>query len=446
MRALLLLYIPLSLAYYVALPVSRRVVVDPADATEALAGCPSQFQTDVNVTIGSATFSLLLDTASTSLVVAAEGCTGCAGVSPLLPPSPSLGAAAGGYGTGSFTGSLRRDAVSVAGLPPVEMTFAAAEAASGLFASPAFGCAPRQRGNTNQGILGVGPPSLLFAGTESWLDLYFASLSVEPVLGLVLCQTQGLMYLGGHPTADLFSVPSSGRYYGVPLTTISAGGFSLATAGVPAFVDTGTNGNYLPTALFGALVQSLALYDELFQQALGAGAAAFLGSSGYWAVKDAAALAALPELVLTVGALTLRVPALGGYLELASGQAVSVLVPAAANRVVLGWPFMTRFLVVFSRGAVSFATPPPGLCRDALPGGLVSSSSSDAAPPPPTQPPAPPPLTAYERVLATQLAGVPPKINHPPKKLTRLDTGLVVVFFVCVGVLVCLFAWRPFSP
>src|ERR1700685_1775406 len=116
------------------------------------------------ITVGTQTFSLELDTGSSTLVIAGSTCDPCSRVSPLYVPGPSAkdtGNSTSGTYTdlATFEAEIYDDQVGLGnGTPAVPLQIAALTNETLLFAD-----------NATQGILGLGPPQDLFGDTTAYV-------------------------------------------------------------------------------------------------------------------------------------------------------------------------------------------------------------------------------------------------------------------------------------
>ncbi|MCL2450966.1 MAG: pepsin-like aspartyl protease, partial [Polyangiaceae bacterium] len=219
-----------------------------------------------DVTVGSATFALDIDTGSGTAGIAGASCTNCsaAGISPLYTPSSTATDQArmtgSTYADGStWKGEIYQDTVSLEhGTPSVKLDLVDIQTENQFFKS----------GTTFQGILGLGPSQLELQGTQT----YFAQATaagVAPVMGFELCPTSGTMWLGGvDPSAAASAIQytplvTSGKtssYYSIIIDDLSVGGTSLGFKAADfedPIVDTGTSLFYLPTPVYSALITAV---------------------------------------------------------------------------------------------------------------------------------------------------------------------------------------------
>jgi hypothetical protein len=262
---------------------------DAADAsplvTVTLTACP-EGDYAAPVTIGGQTFSLVLDTGSTTLGVASSACTSCDGVTPVYQPGSTATdehqTATSQYVTGSWSGEIYADTVSVAAGATASVDLVAIDQQSSFFQTIQCG----------QGVIGFAQPKAALPGTTGFFDQLVASGGVPDVFGLELCPTGGTLWLGGWDatalTAPLQYVPFSSSayaayYYVVGLASVAVMGTTVPIASgtyTDAIVDTGTNAFVVPTAAYQTITSSL-VASPAFTQAFGAtGGQQLFGAQG----------------------------------------------------------------------------------------------------------------------------------------------------------------------
>jgi hypothetical protein len=335
---------------------------------------------------GSQTFQMLLDTGSTTLGVAATGCS-CGPATPLYTPGSTASdqkqTATSQYGSGNWSGEIYQDSVSLTGsqTAPTKLVAIASEA---NFFEP-LQCDSKTGGM--QGILGFGPSAAAIQGTNGFFDQYVATNKVPNVFATELCETSGTLWLGGFdpsamtaapqytPSSDLYST----YYYTVNLASITVGGTSVPIASgqyTDSVVDTGTSVFLLGTTPYNALVaaiQSDAQFKQIF------GASFFPPSNSQQpacaAVSQtkAALDAALPALTLTFGsnpAITVKASPTESYLfDAGGGQWCGALAgidqgpstfPLAS---IMGSPVLRSNVVIFDRAQKRIGFAPHAPCN-----------------------------------------------------------------------------------
>jgi hypothetical protein len=335
---------------------------------------------------GSQTFQMILDTGSTTLGVASKGCS-CGSATPLYTPGGTATdqkqTASSQYGSGSWSGEVYQDSVSL-GASPTAATKLVAIASQTNFFEP-LQCDSKSGGM--QGIVGFGPSAAAVAGTNGFFDAYVAAHQVPDVFATELCETTGTLWLGGFdssattaapqytPSNDLFSQ----YYYTVNLASITVGGTSVPVASgqfTDSVVDTGTSVFLLGTTAYNALVAAIQA-DAKFQQAFGASffpaANAQTQACAGVSQTKAALDAALPALTLTFGstqAITVKASATESYLVDAGGgqwcsgiagvdQSTSQF-PLAS---IMGSPVLRSNVVIFDRAQKRIGFAPHAPCQ-----------------------------------------------------------------------------------
>jgi hypothetical protein len=389
--------------------------------------CPLLLQTEAAVTLGGQTMQLLVDTGSSTLVVASTLCTGCTRLSERgLLWNVSHGATSdvhvsGGYGFGgnSWNGTVY---TATAGLGDAVVTgfrFAALTAEQGRApidtSSPsADACTAGSAVRTgNQGILGLGPPALTLDGTDGWLTKYFDQHSDVPrAFSLTQCASGGHLVLGVTAAPDAYVLTPTTRqtrpyswFYNVPLSLVGVHGGPLRPVPGDVVLDSGTNFNYLPAA---AVRDVWAVVDPILYSLGSSDAYTESSASGAFSCADTVLTAdqlnaQLPSMDFVIGGYLLRVPAVGAYLSVVASTATSqtvckTLLPSTGSLSFLGWPFQSAFVVTVNtsnaRGAqgVGFTALSSSTCHTSTLGGAGGGGiiSAYVAPPPmPPQPPSP---------------------------------------------------------
>lgn len=221
-----------------------------------------------NVTIGSQTFQLTIDTGSSSIAVASSACQNC-GVSPVYMPGSSavdnMATASDSYLKGSWQGESYTDSVQLAGTGQVTMKLAAIDSQTDFFDNS--GCALGTVPFAPQGIIGFGPPDLAVTGTDAFVSKLSRAGAAKNVFAFEFCALGGQLMIGDvDPTAAALTGPAvytpmtSSQYFGVTLNDLRLAGASLgfgsADFGTTA-VDTGTSVLALPAAVFTALTSQI---------------------------------------------------------------------------------------------------------------------------------------------------------------------------------------------
>jgi Eukaryotic aspartyl protease len=232
------------------------------------ASIPLTLATDdytANVTIGSQTFSLIVDTGSTTTVVAAASCEQCvsAGVSPLYTPG-STAKDTGNHTSGMYVdfsawdGEIYVDQVGLGdGTPAVPLEFAAMTDEMVFFRYPG-----------SEGIFGMGPPQALDGDTTGFQSTAAESGAPDQI-AFELCGGSGTMWIGDYDTSAAASAPmytplvaasDTEPYYNLALDDLGIGGTSLgfgASTYKTANYDTGTTEFILPTEAYDMLIAAV---------------------------------------------------------------------------------------------------------------------------------------------------------------------------------------------
>lgn len=343
------------------------------------------------VTIGGTqNFQLAIDTGSTTLAVAAASCSNCSGVEPLY--TPGAGAldqhetASSTYGTGSWSGEIYRDVISVDAAPNVEtdpptavrMPIVAIGTQSAFFVSAT--CDSTNGGF--EGILGLGPLGAAAQGTTGYFDALVSHGMVPDVFALQLCDLGGTLWLGGYDpspgsgppvyTPEVSSLDS--YYYAIDLEAVRVLGqrVTVATKTYPdSIVDVGSSIFLLPTTAYGAVTAAMAAAPA-FTGVFGDVDKAWFDDNGCGAASYSKADldGMLPPMTLELGtdpAVLVKAAPTESYLVPYEGEWCWALapfdpsfdVPFAAD---IGTPIMRSSLVVFDRAHKRIGFAPHSPC------------------------------------------------------------------------------------
>lgn len=332
---------------------------------------------------GTQSFQLLLDTGSTTLGVASSACPTC-GVVPAYTPGSSAvdqgTMATSQYGSGSWTGEVYQDSVTLGSAPTAPVKLVAIDQQRMFF--EATRCDSTSGGV--QGILGLGPGGAAVAGTNGYFDVLVATAHLPDVFATQLCDSGGTLWLGGYEASSTTAAPQytpivaalAQDYYAVTLGSITVNGRTVTVPSGPytdAIVDTGTSAFLLGTTAAAALGSAIAQSPQ-FQQLFGG--ASFFPSATATNITCA-------QVTLTKDELDARLPELA--LSFAGGAVVhakateSYLYPQAANQwcpslvsfapsqqfplaAVLGAPLLRSNVVVFDRGQGRIGFAPHAPC------------------------------------------------------------------------------------
>lgn len=324
------------------------------------------------ITIGTQSFSMLVDTGSSTTAVAGASCATCGGSDPTYVP----GAAAQNqhqvvtavYGSGSWTGGTYSDEVSFAGFATTRLIFGVVDSSSTFFIK-AFCQHAFNQPNTYQGILGLAYPSLAVGNTQA-----YPSVVGLGVFAIQMCLNSGRLWLDGFDTSYLntsalqYTPIVQQKWYVLTLTDVSVdstsiGSFSYGTV----VVDSGTSLFVLPTAAYSALVTSLLsdpTVSPYFSRAF------FDGDDP--CVRHASLpdpLPAFPTIELALTGARLVLPAIQSYLIKQYGPDgtlyyCSGLEDAGSfgDFTILGYAVMNNFVVIFDRTNAQIGFAPGYFC------------------------------------------------------------------------------------
>ena len=164
------------------------------------------------IQLGSTAFRLLVDTGSSSTVVASSQCQfTCSGITPVYTTTSTSNPVVGNYGDGSsFVGYGVFDTMKIGGTTAISsFEFAAIQSQTNVFSS--F-CA-----NAYQGIMGMAFPALTFANTQNT----FTTLGI-PGYTLQLCPIGGNIWFGGADSSYFASAVVSVPLFPASITLSTA--------------------------------------------------------------------------------------------------------------------------------------------------------------------------------------------------------------------------------
>lgn len=265
------------------------------------------------ITIGTQSFSVLVDTGSSTTAIAGSSCTTCGGADPVYIPGPTAQnqhrVVTAVYGSGSWTGGTYSDEVSFAGFSTTRLIFGVVDSASNFFVK-AFCQHAWNKANTYQGILGLAYPSLAVGNTQAYID----SAGLQ-VFAIQVCLNSGRLWLDGFD--DTYFNTSALQYtpiiqelwYVVSMTDVSVNSGSIGHVSYgTVLVDSGTSLFILPTLPYAALVTSL-LSNPNIATYFSAG---FFDNGGCITLPDP--IPAFPTMELTLDGARLVMPAIQSYL------------------------------------------------------------------------------------------------------------------------------------
>jgi hypothetical protein len=340
---------------------------------------------------GSQTFQLLLDTGSTTLGVAAVGCTSCvdAGVSNLYQPGPTavdehvaVDAGYGALSASGWSGEIYKDWVGTGASPRMgEVTFGAIAQEQAFLVGT---CGP---GGPPQGVVGFAQGALALPGTNGFFDQVVAGRAVPNVFATELCTDGGTLWLGGYDQTAATAPPvytpmvllqgTGQAVYTVNLAAIAVLGTTIpiASSSFPGtFLDTGASIWSVPPAALSSLGSTIAS-SPAFTSIFGAAPTFFSSIDNHVTLTQTKAEldAALPPLTLTFGsspAVSVQAVATESYLVTYGG---GDWYPAMTSRTpdnstypgiaaILGPPILRSNIVIFDRANKRIGFAPHAAC------------------------------------------------------------------------------------
>jgi hypothetical protein len=358
--------------------------------TMPLFACTPAVYTAAVTVGGTQNFQLAIDTASTTLALAAASCSDCSGVEPLYKPGADAQdeheKASSVYGTGSWSGEVYQDVISV-GVAPHDATDPAVAVYMPIVAidsqSDFFGGITCDSTNGGfQGILGLGPLGAAVQGTTGYFDALVSHGMLPDVFALHLCDSGGTLWLGGYDPAAATGAPVytpetsdiDSYFYAVDLEAIRLLGQRVPVATKTyrsSVVDAGSSVLLLPRTAFDQVAVTLAGAPE-FKEVFGDAGRAFFDSDecGAFSYSKADLDAKLPPMTLELGtdpAVLLQAAPTESYLVPHEGAWCSALdvfdpnfdAPFAAD---LGTPVLRSGVIVFDRARKRIGIAPHAPC------------------------------------------------------------------------------------
>ena len=337
----------------------------------------------------SQTFQFAIDTGSTSMGVASSTCTSCA-VAPEYTPDTSATdenqTASSQFGTGSWSGEVYKDSVSLGGSGVAPVDFVAIDSQSGFFTETACDSPT----GALQGIIGFGPAASALPNTNAFFDQLVATRGIPNVFATMLCPTGGTLWLGGYDPAFTTAAPQyttttgsflSPYYYAVDLVSMTVNG-ATAPIGTPQYtdsvVDTGTSIIIIPSTAFTTLTNAIGA-SPAFQTIFGKGGADAGNAASYFAdTSNCVAVsqtkaeldAMLPPLTMVFGtapAITVTAAPTESYLVEYEGRFCPGLDPMDPSEdyplaALLGSPLLRSNVIIFDRANQRVGFAPHTAC------------------------------------------------------------------------------------
>lgn len=357
------------------------------------------------VTVGNTEFQLLIDSGSSSTAVAAQSCTECSALSPLYDTSHGTTqsqAVTTQYGdNSSWSGLIYTDTVAalsgnVALTSPVDVSFAAITQATSFFTT-SMCPGNNDANNSYQGILGLGPDTLLEPHTTSWMDALKSNKPLSnDAFAVQICDMGGRMWFGGYDPNYISGEPlytpmvqtgTAGEYYGVKVADMQLGGTSLGLSSSvlgTTVVDTGTSAFIVPTTVFEKIATSLlanANFKANFPADNKSDSIIYTGGCAVSAkdLTPAEVDAALPTMGISFpnstgsGTISLELKATESYIYSVDvstgGYAYCFSMTYSPSTAIFGNTMMRSHIVVFDRANEQVGFVPQAPCLSGLPTG-----------------------------------------------------------------------------
>ena len=274
-----------------------------------------------NITVGSQTFDVIVDTGSTTLGIAGSTCSNC-NVTPAYTPGSTAtdqhSTSTAVYGDMSmWMAENFSDQVAVTGDTTVTMRFADITSQSGFF----------REGFPSQGILGFAGERIASPGTDSYIGERMTAGLARTSRSSCAATAARCGSVGPNPSAEaspaqitpMVPITDTQPYYELGINSASLGSTSIGLSG-NAVVDTGTSIMVMPSAAVNAMISQITSapgYATLFGTQALTGDASSIDCLTASATPDQVD-AALPPFSITLpdtnnGSFTLTVPATQSY-------------------------------------------------------------------------------------------------------------------------------------
>ncbi|GAA6051893.1 hypothetical protein JCM3770_006561 [Rhodotorula araucariae] len=225
----------------------------------------SEWYGEIDVGTPPTAFSVVLDTGSADLILAETGCAGCSSNTPGYQPSLSSTSATSSqafsiqYGSGSASGTLVRDAISIGNYTQPNQVFAACDTLENIV------------DGTISGILGLGWAALASSGEVPLVESLWRNGTLpEGVIGFAFethtftttsasTAPGGTLTIGGVDTSaytgavNWINIVQPMSYWAIPLQDMTIGGQSLGLSDDAVVIDTGTTLIGMPQAAANAV-------------------------------------------------------------------------------------------------------------------------------------------------------------------------------------------------
>ncbi|BGP36378.1 hypothetical protein JCM10450v2_000278 [Rhodotorula kratochvilovae] len=245
----------------------------------------SEWYGEIDVGTPPTAFSVVLDTGSADLILAETGCTGCSSNTPGYQPSTSSTSATSSqeftiqYGSGSASGTLVRDTISIGNYTQPNQVFAACDTLENIV------------DGTISGILGLGWEALASSGEMPLVESLWRNGTLpEGVIGFAFethtfttaspsTAPGGTLTIGGVDTSAYtgelhwINIVQPAAYWAIPLQDMHVGGKSLGLSDDSVVIDTGTTLIGMPEAAA----------DAVYAQVPNSQSINLSGESGYYA-------------------------------------------------------------------------------------------------------------------------------------------------------------------
>ncbi|KAJ7742594.1 aspartic peptidase domain-containing protein [Mycena metata] len=208
------------------------------------------------VTVGSQTFDLIVDTGSSNTWVGADTKFSAGSTGKSTGDSVSVS-----YGSGSFSGTEYTDTVSIGGSEATKQSIGVAKSSTGFDGVDGIvGFGPEEL--TEDTVSGVDevPTFLQTLVSEGVISSNILGVSFAPLTGSEESATNGELTFGGVDdsayTGDISYTDRVAPYWGVSVSKFAFGSTSLGSTTASGIVDTGTTLFYVPTAVYNKFLSA----------------------------------------------------------------------------------------------------------------------------------------------------------------------------------------------
>ncbi|KAL6458911.1 hypothetical protein MHYP_G00323830 [Metynnis hypsauchen] len=309
------------------------------DGTESMTNdADLSYYGEISIGTPAQTFTVIFDSGSSNLWVPSVSCTdeACQSHSTFDPADSSTFQNASEalsieYGTGSMTGYLAYDTVTVGGLTITNQIFGLSESEASFMASM-----------TADGILGLAYESISSdSATPVFNNMMSQGLVSEDVFSVYLSsdEEEGSVVIFGeidtsYYTGDIYWIPlSSETYYEITMDSVTINGETVAcSGGCQAIIDTGTSLIVGPTSDISNINSAVGATTDEYGDA----------------IVSCSSIQSMASVTFTLNGYTFTIPA-SSYVSDTSGTCTTGFSGSSDSLWILGDVFIRNYYTIFNR-------------------------------------------------------------------------------------------------